>query len=235
MSDPIFVLALVFAAVVSPFIGGVRGLAPNLCWLAFPLFFLWRSAKPEGLRLRLPASRAETGKIVACSLALGCGTGLLLLLAAHWFPPLLQFIYALPGLHRGVCGGHIAVFILLIPAAHFAHEFFYRGLLQTNLEALLKSVPAAIAVAAVLFAWTHVFVFSSPEVQRLEAQVLPASAMQGMGVETVLRTVVLFTFVESVAAGALLRLFGTLAAPVLFRSANLVTIVVVLYTRSGLM
>jgi membrane protease YdiL (CAAX protease family) len=234
MTASIFVFALVYAVLISPFIGGVRGLAPNLCWLAWPLIFLWRDRKPAWLGLRLPASLWNTGKIAGLSAALGCGTGAILLLAAGWYPSLLQFIYALPGLHRGVCGDHIVLFIFLIPVAHFAHELFYRGFLQMKLAVLLKSVPAAIAVAAVLFAWTHVFVFSSPEIQSLEAQALPASAMQEMSVEAVLKTVTLFTLVESAGAGILLQMFGTLIAPVLFRTANLTTIVIVLYSRAGL-
>ena len=190
--------------------------------------------KPAWLGLRLPATPRKTAAIALSSAALGCGTGLILLLVAGWYPGLLQFIYALPGLHRGVCGDHIVLFIFLIPVAHFAHELFYRGFLQTKFSALLKSVPAAIAVAAVLFAWTHVFVFSSPEIQSLEAQAVPASAMQGMSVEAVLKTVTLFTLVESVGAGILLQLFGTLIAPVLFRTANLTVIGIVLYSRAGL-
>lgn len=234
MTAGVFVVALVHAVGVSPFIGGVRGLAPNLCWLALPLLFLWRVRRPELLGLRLPPSPGKTGLVAAASAALGCGAGLLLLLAAGPFPALLQFVYALPGLHRSVCGDRLLLFIALIPAAHFAHELFYRGFLQTRLAALLGSVPAAIAVAAVLFAWTHVFVFSSPEIQSLEAQAPPAAAVQAMSAQTVLQTVTLFTFVESLAAGTLLQLSGTLLAPVLFRTANLTTIVIVLYTRAGL-
>jgi membrane protease YdiL (CAAX protease family) len=232
MTGPMFFIALLWAIAVAPFIGGVRGVATNAGWLLLPLIWLRFHPHPSliGLGPLRPARRILL--IAASALGAGVCTGFALTAVGHCFPPLVQFTLALPSLHRGVCGGSIVLFIALIPVAHFGHELFYRGYLQSRFTTLFHAAGPAILLTGVLFAWTHVFIFSSPDFRAVFARMTGAPAPSP---EVILAAVTAFTFVESVAAGFIFHVSKTLLGPVAFRAANLITIVLIAYPAAGLL
>jgi membrane protease YdiL (CAAX protease family) len=200
---------LVFAVLAAPFIGGVRGPAVYAGWVLIPLAAGWRellaSFRPAHIRRRI--------KLVLLCAGLGTLCAGALLLANRLWPALLAFIGALPALHQDMVRGNLALFIALIPFAHFAHELFYRGFLQQRLQERLQSPLQAILFAGVLFTWTHVFVFRQPDI-------LPPSAYMG---------VIAFTAIESAAAGAIFSRTNSLAAAIAFRAANLIALSCVIF------
>ncbi len=222
-----FTAAIAYGIWGSPFIGGVRGTPAIVGWLAIPVLRLLLTRRGEELGLGRAVWTARSAATVVRWGGVGVASGLLFLGVATMVPAALEFVFALPTLHRGAVGDSIVLFVVLIPAAHFVHELFYRGYLQSQLVARLASPANAIMLAALLYAWTHVFIFSASEVGAVLSQVRePSSTLQG---------VIIFSFVESLVGGIAFHCTKNLLSTIAFRAANLTTIVVVLYPRAGLL
>lgn len=225
--------ALVYAVCVSPFIGGVRGPMTTFGWIAIPL--AWAAARRRWCDVGLGASRRRNATAAAVGAAAGLATGLLLLAVNRAVPEFLQFVWALPALHREMVFGNIVLFLLGIPLAHFIHELFYRGFLQTHLARAFASPVLAILLCALLYAWTHVFIFASDEYRAAVAAVVGATGVPLAGALTTLQAVVIFSFVESILGGAAFHLTGSLWSTVALRATNLSIIVAVLYPRAAIL
>jgi membrane protease YdiL (CAAX protease family) len=222
-----FTAAIAYGIWVSPFIGGVRGAPTIVGWLAVPLLWLLVTRRGDAIGLGRGVWTRRSAATVVLWGGVGVASGLLFLAVATVIPAALTFVFALPALHRGAVGDNIVLFVVLIPAAHFVHELFYRGYLQSQLVARLASPVNAIMLAALLYAWTHVFIFSSAEIGVASSQVRePSSTLHG---------VIIFSFVESLVGGIAFHWTRNLLSTIAFRAANLTTIVLVLYPRAGLL
>lgn len=228
----VLALGLVYAILVSPFIGGVRGWPCTLGWLVPPVIWLWRTSDLQGLGLRVAGGHRFTKLALAMSAGFLCGLALVAL--GSLFPAVTKFTLALPALHRNADYGNVKLFIALIPIGHFVHEVFYRGFLQKQLALRLQSPWLAILLSALLYSWTHVFIFSSNEFQTIMTAVVGTNS--GVAdVERTLAGVVSFSMVESVGAGLALHWTSSVWACVVFRVANLVTVILLVYPRYGLL
>jgi membrane protease YdiL (CAAX protease family) len=234
-SESILMLGLLYAVAVSPFIGGVRGWPCTLGWLVVPLLWLWRTGDRSGLGLQMPRTTAPTMVVLAGFAGIGVITGFGFYLLGIKFPMISQFTLALPTLHRSFVGSNIKLFLALIPVGHFVHELFYRGFLQTRLAARLGSYAPAILLSALLYSWTHIFIYSSQEFQSAMYSVTGGKLMGLQDVQTTLVLVVAFSIVESVLAGVALKWTKSIMAPVAFRSCNLLTVCLLVYRHNGIL
>lgn len=225
--------ALVFAVGISPFVGGVRGPITTLGWVAIPL--AWAALGRRWRDVGLGARRGSTARAIVLGGAAGLATGLLLLAVNRTVPAFLQFVWALPSLHREMVFGNITLFLLGIPLAHFIHELFYRGFLQTHLSRAFASPVPAILLCALLYAWTHVFIFASEEYRAAVSAVAGATGVPLAGALPTLQAVVVFSFIESILGGTAFHLTGNLWSTVALRAANLSIIVAVLYPRAAML
>ncbi len=232
--DPWVLAGLTFAVCVSPFIGGIRGLGTMLVWLILPLAWGYRRRGWRQLGLQTGASAGRWAAAVAVSAVAGIAVAGLFLWAGSAYPVLLEFIGVIPALH-GEMVLSIPFFIAMIPVAHVVHELFYRGFLQSRLTAELGSAPAAILFGALLYAWTHVFIYASLEYQAGAHELYAGTATAPASVEVTLRAVTFFAFVESIGGGTAFHLTGNVFAAVAFRAANLMTLVLVVFPRVGLL
>jgi membrane protease YdiL (CAAX protease family) len=227
----VLILGLIYAIWISPFIGGVRGWPCTIGWLVPPAIWLWRTGDAQALGLRLPGPHRFRNLTLALAAGLLCGFGFFAL--GSLFPMVTQFTLALPALHRSADYGNVKLFIALIPVGHFVHEIFYRGFLQGRFTVRWKSPWPAILLSALLYAWTHVFIFSSQEFQAIMTTIMGGAA----GVANVQRTlaaVVGFSMVESVGAGIAAHFTKSVWPAIAFRVTNLVTVVLLVYPRFGL-
>jgi membrane protease YdiL (CAAX protease family) len=231
----LFAFALIYAVAVCPFIGGVRGWPCTVGWLIAPALSLWQTRNWQGVGLGSIGSPIRLFRLAAAGVFLGVLIALGFFALRSRFPMLVWFTVALPGLHRSFVGGNVKLFIALIPIGHFVHELFYRGYLQTRLAARMSSGLAGILIAALLYAWTHVFIFSSPEFQLGMQSVLGGTGLGADNVRTTLVAVVAFSFVESIVAGTLLYVTKSIWPAISFRVANLVTLTLLLYPRAHLL
>ena len=229
-----FLLAgLAYAVCVSPFIGGIRGVPVAMGWLAIPLLWAWRAKAWRELGLAPGRPAAVWLRQVILSAAAGAVVAVAVLGVAEVYPELLRFLGVIPALHRDTVNGNIPLFLALIPVAHAVHELFYRGFLQSRLSARLGSPAAAILLAGLLYAWTHVFIYSSLEYSAgLSALFGPGS---GDDVAATLRAVALFALLESVGAGMAFHKTQNLFTAVAFRAAHLITLCAVVFPRIGLL
>jgi membrane protease YdiL (CAAX protease family) len=170
-----------------------------------------------------------------CSLFVGITAAWGLLALSGSFPLLTGFVLALPQIHRSLVHGNVWLFLALIPFGQLTHELFYRGFLQQELARRLRAPVAAIALSTVLYAWTHVFIFSSLEF----ASDLRSVAGQRFGglqdVRTTLAAVVAYSMVESILSGIALLITRSIWPSVLIRSSLLVSVCFVLFRRYGLL
>lgn len=225
--------ALVFAIALCPFVGGVRGVPPYLGWVLIPLAavgFAPRRARSE-LYLDLPGGSWRGVFTVLVCAGVGAACGLAWLRLGRGWPGLIEFVRLLPWLHRELVGGRVWLFLALIPAAHVAHELFYRAFVQQRLAARL-GLPAGVLLGALLFAWTHVFVFSSGEYLGALAALRGTAGPEAAG--QTLAAVIGFCSVEALVGGTLLARTRSLWSAVAFRAANLLVITLALHADGRL-
>lgn len=229
------VAALFFAVALCPFAGGVRGPLPYAGWVLIPLYAVAFSPRRalSGLDLGLPGGTTRGLLTLAACAAAGALCGLAFLRLEGPFPRLIEFVQLLPWLHRDMVAGRVWLFLALIPAAHVAHELFYRAFVQRRLGARLGA-PAGLLIAALLFAWTHVFAFTSGEyvgaLLRLRGGLPDPSAAQGA-----LAGVMAFCALESLFSGLLVMRTRSLWSGVAFRAANLLVIALALRSAGRLL
>jgi membrane protease YdiL (CAAX protease family) len=233
--ESIFMLGLLYAVTVSPFIGGVRGWPCTLGWLVPPVLWLWRTGDRSGIGLQKPRTMAPAVGVLIGFVAIGVLTGFGFYLLGFKLPLISQFTLALPSLHRSFVGNNVKLFLALIPVGHFVHELFYRGFLQTRLALRLGSTAPAIVLSALLYAWTHVFIYSSQEFQMAMASLTGGKLAGIQDVQTTLTLVVAFSFVESALAGLALKWTESIFASVAFRSSNLLTVCLLVYWHNGIL
>jgi membrane protease YdiL (CAAX protease family) len=234
-SQGIFLLALFYAVAVSPFIGGIRGWPCTLGWLVFPVLWLWKTGRRADIGLQAPSDFGRTTLLLLLSVAIGvlCGFGFYEL--GLRLPLISQFTLALPTLHKSFVGHNTRLFLALIPVGHFVHELFYRGYMQTRLALRLGSASAAIIVSALLYAWTHVFIYSSYEFQQAMTSLTGGRLAEITNVQNTLTLVVGFSFIESVLAGYALKLTKSILPAVAIRSSNLLTLCLLVYSQNGIL
>lgn len=208
-------LGLAAAVLVCPFVGGIRGPVVYLLWVGLS----WLAADFSIPRLFLARSFTYSLKVATAGALIGLATAAGLLWLDRRYPPALAFVRVLPELHRDMVAGNIAVFILLIPGAHVAHELFYRGFLQQRLSAALRSDMSAILISGLLFAWTHVFVFQSPAYHAAAERAGVAHASPAAHT-----AVLAYAALESAIGGALCARTGTVVASIAFRAAALIAL-----------
>ncbi len=233
--DLLFILALLYAVAVSPFIGGVRGFVCMIGWLIVPIVWIWRTRSWEGVGLRSMAIKRSQAGVLLASIATGLCTAAILRVLSIQVPVLTGFVAALPYLHRGFVGNNIPLFIAMIPVGHFVHELFYRGYLQSRFTERLNSFAPAIILSALLYAWTHVFIFSSREFQLAMAAVYGPGGLGTADVQRTITAVVSYSFIESTLAGVALRLTGSIWPGILIRWSLLTAVCMIVYTRTGLL
>jgi membrane protease YdiL (CAAX protease family) len=233
--DAIFPLALLYAIGVSPFIGGVRGWPCTLGWLIMPLLYLWKTGRPAEIGLRLPGPFRQSAAILTASVAIGVSTGFAFYFISGRFPLLSQFTLALPVLHKSFVGTNVRLFLILIPIGHFVHELFYRGYLQRRLASYLNSSFIPILLCALLYAWTHIFIYSSQEFQQAMTSITGDRLGGIHDVQRTLTLIVSFSFVESVLAGIAVKWTKSIFPAIAIRSSNLLTLCLLVYSRMGLL
>lgn len=233
--EAIFLLGLLYAIAVCPFIGGVRGWPCTVGWLIFPLLYLYQTKSRAEIGLCAPGPLGRSVIIVILGIAIGVLTAFAFYFTGLRLPLLSHFTLALPALHRSFVHDNIWLFLVLIPAGHFVHELFYRGYLQKQFAAYLGSGFAAILLGALLYAWTHVFIFSSREFQQAMISV-PGGSLDSLGdVQRTLTTVVGFSFVESVLAGFAVKWTNSIIPAIAIRSSNLFMVCLLVYSKTGLL
>jgi membrane protease YdiL (CAAX protease family) len=232
-SQWIFTIGLLYAVAVSPFIGGVRGWPCTLGWFIAPALWLWRTHDRWSIGLQAPRAPSSVSALAGC-----IGAGVLTGMGFYWLgfklPLISQFTLALPSLHRSFVGNNILLFLALIPVGHFVHELFYRGFLQSRLAVCLDSDAQAIILCALLYAWTHVFIYSSREFQAAMASITQGK-LAAQDVRMTLILVVAFSFVESLIAGFALKWTKSIFPSIAFRSSNLLTVCLLVYQRNGIL
>lgn len=224
--------ALVYAILVSPFIGGIRGWPCTFGWLSAPALWLWCSGDTKALGLGLTGPKQLRHLALAIAGGLLFGFGFFAL--GKRFPMIAQFTLALPALHRSADYGNVRLFIALIPVGHFVHELFYRGFLQGQLRKRLQSPWLAILLCALLYSWTHIFIYSSTEFQQIMGSILGNNG-DITHVHRTLAAVVSFAMIESVGAGFAVHATKSIWPGVVFRVTNLVTLILLVYPRFGLL
>lgn len=232
-SNFILMLGLLYAVAASPFIGGVRGWPCTLGWLIPPALWLWQTRDRASIGLQMPRTHAPAAALLAGGIV-GVLAGFGFYLLGFKLPLISQFTLALPSLHRSFVGNNIKLFLVLIPVGHFVHELFYRGFLQTRLAARLGADAPAIVLGALLYAWTHVFIYSSVEFQAAMAS-LTGGRLAAQDVQTTLTLVVAFSFVESFLAGLALKWTKSIFVSIVFRSSNLLTVCLLVYRQNGIL
>lgn len=234
-ANGVFLLALFYAVAISPFIGGVRGWPCTLGWLVPPLLYIWRVGRPSdiGLQAFRGASRTAIVLLLSAGLGTACGFGFYLL--GRKLPLISQFTLALPTLHRSFVGTNVKLFLVLIPVGHFVHELFYRGYMQSRLAVRLGTNAAAILISALLYAWTHVFIYSSLEFQQAMISLTGGKLTAVSDVQNTLILVVSFSFVESILAGYAFKLTHSILPAIAIRSSNLLTVCLLVYSQNHLL
>lgn len=227
-ADRFWLLGLAFAILVAPFIGGIRGPAVYAGWLLLPIAAAWREPRRAGWLGVLPSSPRDGIMGAGAGLLIGLATAGLLLAAHRAQPALLAFVLQLPILHQDMTGGSLALFLALIPAAHVAHELFYRAFLQRVLAARLDAQAPAILLAGLMFAWTHVVAFQSDASHAAIATLTTTHAWPDVSALQAFLGLLSFVAIESLVAGALFARTGTIVAGVAFRATNLLVIGVAL-------
>lgn len=217
--DRVFLAAVFFAIAVGPFIGGIRGVPLYVLWYGFPLLWVVMNKAPwSDLGIRLPDIR-----MLALSIICGCAMAGLLYGIHRLGNGTFRFVNVIPALHRDFTKGNYALFLAAIPVAHIAHELFFRGLIQNRFAVMCGSHALGLMTGALMFAWTHAVIFSSPEY--LGAY---ASAYGQVDGHALLWPVFLFTALESLGAGGLLALSGSVVCSVVFRVVNLLVVIYLL-------
>jgi membrane protease YdiL (CAAX protease family) len=229
--DKLFTLALLLAIFLFPLIGGIRGVAIYAGWFAFPLIAAWQQRSGSAFGLNWPPGFLRFAGIALTSAILGV-TCAALLLKFNTRVPVVQFVYMLPYLHKSVVGNSFVFFLALIPVAHTAHELFFRGYLQSELSRRLTPW-AGLGLATLLFAWTHVLIFSSDECRHILQAIDPTLPGLHVSESELLRSVLGFAGLESVIAGALLMATRTVVSGIIFRASNLIMIALILHHRLG--
>jgi membrane protease YdiL (CAAX protease family) len=230
----IFLLGLFYAVAISPFIGGVRGWPCTLGWLVPPALWLWQTKDRSAIGLQAPGSFQRSIAVLGGSVGVGVLTGFGFYILGLKLPLVSQFTLALPTLHRSFVGDNVKLFLVLIPVGHFVHELFYRGFLQSRLAARLGSDAPAILVSALLYAWTHVFIYSSQEFQNAMIS-LTGGKLAVYDVQRTLILVVAFSFVESALAGCALKWTKSIFPAIAIRSSNLLTVCLLVYRQNGIL
>ena len=229
--DRLFTLALLLAIFLFPLIGGIRGAPVYIGWFAVPLIAAWQQRSGAAFGLKLPPTFFSFAGVVLASAILGVACAALLLKLNSKIP-VVQFVYMLPYLHKSVVGNSFVLFLAMIPIAHTAHELFFRGYLQSELSRRLTPW-AGLGLAALLFAWTHVLIFSSEECLQILQAVNPMLPGLHLSESELLRTVLGFACLESLIAGTLLMATRTVLSGIIFRASNLMMITVILHRRLG--
>lgn len=214
--DNFFNSVLFFSIFISPIIGGIKGFSVNLLWLLIPLS--WGMVTKRWSQLGLNVHQfppLKLLKLLSISFLGGILCGVFLLVINNRIPDFLYFLLILPSLHKQMTLGNPWILISLIPVAHFIHEIFYRGYIQSTLTLKFSSVIPSILFSSLLFAWTHVFIYSSLK-------------------EITLGYVICFVFIESIIGGYLFYVTKNLLSSVTFRSTNLIVISIILYKQKGL-